>query len=81
MAHRTPRTRSRPGLEHVAVRFGHRQIADDRVTAALRDTPRFFFVTDQRGHLVAGAHQRIQYGGADGVGRAGQKDSHEGRIS
>jgi hypothetical protein len=51
------------------------------LTAALRDAPRFFFVTHERGHLVAGAHQRIQYGGADGVGRAGQKDPHEGRIS
>jgi hypothetical protein len=64
-----------------AIRFGIRQIADHRMSAALRDTARFLGVAYERGDVVSAAHERVEHGGADVTGRAREEDPHRGRIS
>ena len=41
----------------------------------------FLVVAHERRHVVTAAHERVEHGGADVSGRAGQKDPHRGRIS
>jgi hypothetical protein len=51
------------------------------VRAALGDVARLFVVADHRGHIVPAAHERVEDGGADVAGRAGEKDPQRGRMS
>ena len=68
-------------VDRAAIRVGLREIADHRMRAALRDAARLLVVADQRGHVVAAAHERVEHGAADVAGRTGEKDPHRGRIS
>ena len=78
-ARRTPCARSRPARR--PLRGTTRARPDCRSTgraprAATR--ARLLVVAHERRHVVAGAHQRVEHGGADVSGRAGQEDSHGG---
>ncbi len=58
------------------VRFGIREVADHRMSATFGNAARFLAVANQRRHVVAGAHQRVEHCSTDITRRAGQKDPH-----
>jgi ATP-dependent Clp protease protease subunit len=50
-------------------------------SAARGNARRFLIVAHERRDIVTAAHERVEYSPADVSCRAGQKDSHRGRIS
>jgi hypothetical protein len=68
-------------LGAAAKRLEIRQAADHRMRAALGDAAGLLVVADERGHVVPGAHERVENGGADIARRSSQKDPHRGCVS
>ena len=62
------------------VRFGFREIADDRPGAACGDARRLLVVADERRDVVPGAHERVEHCAANVAGRASQEDPHLGAL-